>query len=93
MKEMELGWDAQPRRATTAIQRLQHMLKIYRSQIFFMETKLNVDHMEKVWRRCGFQNGFEIPTDGTCGGLTLGWNGGQLVTLRSFSKNHIDIEI
>lgn len=49
--------------------------------------------MEKVRRICGFHNGFEVFADSTHGGLKLGWNGGQLVTLRSFSKNHINIKI
>lgn len=26
-------------------------------------------------------------------GLSIGWNRGHLVTLKSFSKNHIDVEI
>ncbi|KAA3464886.1 reverse transcriptase [Gossypium australe] len=58
-----------------------------------METKLNISRMEKVRRRCGFFNGIDVPAEGSRGGLSLGWNGGHLVTLKSFSKNHIDVEI
>ncbi|KAH1096603.1 hypothetical protein J1N35_013524 [Gossypium stocksii] len=70
------------------------MLKIYHPHIiFFMETKLSMTRMEKVRRRCGFFNGIDIPSEGFHGGLSLGWNGGSLVSLQSFSHNHIDVEI
>ncbi|KAA3467390.1 reverse transcriptase [Gossypium australe] len=77
-----------------AVKRLQHMLKYYHPQIvFFMETKLKANRMEKVRRRCGFFNGNDVAAEGSRGDLSLGWNGGQLVNLNSFSKNHIDVEI
>ncbi|KAA3469666.1 Exo_endo_phos domain-containing protein [Gossypium australe] len=38
--------------------------------------------MENVRRQCGFFNGVDVPADGTRG----------LVTLKSSSKNHIDVE-
>ncbi|KAA3460789.1 reverse transcriptase [Gossypium australe] len=70
------------------------MLKIYHPQIvFFMETKLNVRRMEKVRRRCGYFNGIDVPVEGSRGGLSLGWNGVHLINLKSFSKNHIDVEV
>ncbi|KAA3476759.1 reverse transcriptase [Gossypium australe] len=89
-----LCWNVRCLRSLWAIWRLQHMLKIYRLQIvFLMVTKLNAGRMEKVQRRCGFHNSFEVTADGTRRRLSLGWNDGQLVRLRSFSKTHIDIEI
>ncbi|KAK5772714.1 hypothetical protein PVK06_049008 [Gossypium arboreum] len=72
----------------------QHMLKIYNPQIvFFMETKLKVNRMVNVRRRCGFLNGVDVPAEGTREGLSIGWNGDRLITLKNFSKNHIDVEI
>ncbi|KAA3483062.1 reverse transcriptase [Gossypium australe] len=58
-----------------------------------MEIKLNANRMKRVRRRCGFFNGIDLAAEGSRGGLSLGWNGGQLVNLKSFSKNHIDMEI
>ncbi|KAH1097263.1 hypothetical protein J1N35_014184 [Gossypium stocksii] len=58
-----------------------------------METKLNANKMDKVRRRCGFFNGIDVLAERSRGGLSLGWNRGQLITLKSLSKNHIDVEI
>lgn len=45
--------------------RLQHMLKKFRSQIFFfMKMKLNCYKMGKCYKICGFQNGIVFPTEG-----------------------------
>ncbi|KAA3477769.1 nucleolin-like [Gossypium australe] len=49
--------------------------------------------MELVRMRCGFENGIDIGAFGTKGGLSLGWKGKPLVTLKSFSSFHIDVEI
>ncbi|KAA3473268.1 reverse transcriptase [Gossypium australe] len=49
--------------------------------------------MERVRTRCGFFNGIDVAAEGSRGGLSLGWNRGQLVNLKSFSKSHIDVEI
>lgn len=34
-----------------------------------------------------------MPTIRTCGGLSLGWKGEISVSLKSFSNNHIDVNI
>ncbi|KAA3477623.1 reverse transcriptase [Gossypium australe] len=51
------------------------------------------DHMEKVRRSCGFPNGIEVGAEGSRGGLCLAWKKAINVTLRNFSKNHIDGKI
>ncbi|MFQ6655549.1 hypothetical protein Gotur_026063 [Gossypium turneri] len=58
--------------------------------VFLMETKLSKQCMEKVRRKCGFQNGIDVDAEGSRGGLCLAWKVEITVTLRSFSKNHID---
>ncbi|KAA3474615.1 reverse transcriptase [Gossypium australe] len=89
-----LCWNVRGLGSLRTVRRLQHMLKNYRPQIvFFMETKLNTNRMERVRRQCGFFNGIDVPAEGFRGGLSLGWNGGHLVNLKSLSKNHIDVEI
>ncbi|KAA3466001.1 reverse transcriptase [Gossypium australe] len=46
------------------------MLKVYNPQVvFFVETKLSKDQMERVKRRCGFLNGTDVVADGSKGGL------------------------
>ncbi|KAH1075467.1 hypothetical protein J1N35_027795 [Gossypium stocksii] len=49
--------------------------------------------MESIRRQCGFINGIDIATDGTKGGLSLGWKEGLTLHLRSLSKSHIDVEV
>ncbi|KAK5774606.1 hypothetical protein PVK06_042462 [Gossypium arboreum] len=87
-------WNVRRLGSPQAVRRLQHMLKFHHPQIFFfMETKLNANRIEGVKRRYGFFNDVDVPAEGSRGGLSIGWNGGQLVTLKSSSKNHIDVEI
>ncbi|KAK8302729.1 hypothetical protein V6Z12_D04G106400 [Gossypium hirsutum] len=94
-KEMKtFCWNVHRLGSPRAARRLQCMLKIYYPQIvFFMETKLNANRMENVRRQCGFFNSVDVLADGTHEGLSIGWNGGHLVTLRSLLKNHINVEI
>ncbi|KAA3484939.1 hypothetical protein EPI10_006990 [Gossypium australe] len=49
--------------------------------------------MEKIRRQCGFFNGIDVSTIGTRGGLSLDWRSEVSVVLRSFSNNHIDVNI
>ncbi|KAH1074512.1 hypothetical protein J1N35_026840 [Gossypium stocksii] len=49
--------------------------------------------MELVRMKCGFENGIDVGAVGTKGGLSLGRKGNSLVSLKSFSSYHIDVEI
>lgn len=42
---------------------------------------------------CGFENGIDIGAVGSRGGISLGWKGNALVSLKSFSSFHINVEI
>ena len=41
----------------------------------------------------GFTNAFGVKSDGLSGGLCLYWNNDSKVSLKSFSKSHIDVLI
>lgn len=70
------------------------MLKTFNPQVvFFMETKINSVRMKKVRRFCGFLYGIDVAAEGSRGGLCLAWRGDISVSLRSFSLEHIDVEI
>ncbi|KAK5812753.1 hypothetical protein PVK06_028192 [Gossypium arboreum] len=43
--------------------------------------------------KCGFPNGIDVDSDGRSEGLSLGWNSDCKITLRSFSRRHIDVMI
>ncbi|MBA0626339.1 hypothetical protein Godav_004020, partial [Gossypium davidsonii] len=49
--------------------------------------------MEIVRLKCGFSNGINIGAVGSKGGLSLGWNGNDLVSIKSYSFSHIDAMI
>ncbi|KAG8474150.1 hypothetical protein CXB51_034133 [Gossypium anomalum] len=49
--------------------------------------------MEMVHQKCGFHNGIDIGTAGSKGGLSLGWKGNDLVSVRSYSNFHVDADI
>lgn len=61
--------------------------------VFFMETKIDEKRMEKVRRGCDFVNGIDVGVEGPRGGLCLAWKGEITISLRSFSRSHIDVMI
>lgn len=58
-----------------------------------METKLSKRKMEKVRMKCGYFYGIDVEAEGSRGGLSLGKKVVRSVSLKSFSKDHIDVEI
>ncbi|MBA0701810.1 hypothetical protein Goari_024862, partial [Gossypium aridum] len=76
------------------IRRLRYMLKLYNPQVvFFMETKISSNQMERVRKSCGFLNGIDVSSDGSKGGLCLAWREYKKIQLKSFSRRHIDVII
>ncbi|KAA3453235.1 reverse transcriptase [Gossypium australe] len=74
------------------VRRLRNLIKQYNPyMIFLMETKLNQKRMERVRNMSGFINGIDIEVEGTRGGLCLAWNDNIAVTLKIYSKWHIDV--
>ncbi|KAA3479527.1 expansin-A1-like [Gossypium australe] len=73
-----LCWNARGLGNPQAIKRLQHTLKFYKPQMILMETKLDHNRME---------------TSGSRGGLSLVWKGNYSIQVRSYSNNHIDVEV
>ncbi|KAA3465140.1 Endonuclease/exonuclease/phosphatase [Gossypium australe] len=55
-----------------------------------METKLDHKRMERIRLRCGYNNGVDIEAEGSRGGLCLAWKGDIDVTVKRYSKWHID---
>ncbi|KAK5840387.1 hypothetical protein PVK06_009286 [Gossypium arboreum] len=56
-------------------------------------TSLQGGRMEKVRRKCSLLNGIDVDSDGRSEELSLGWNSDCKITLRSFSRRHIDVMI
>ncbi|KAK5802450.1 hypothetical protein PVK06_030041 [Gossypium arboreum] len=76
------------------VRRLWFSLKQHNPKmVFFMETKIDDKHMEKIRRRCGFVNGIDVGANDSQGGICLAWRKEITVSLKAFSKNHIDVLI
>ncbi|GMI78310.1 hypothetical protein HRI_001500300 [Hibiscus trionum] len=87
-------WNVRGLGKLRAVNRLNNVLRGANPQILFlMETKLDKRRMKKVRRKCGFIFGIDIPSTGTSGELSIGWKPDCDVSLRSYSRSHIDIEI
>lgn len=49
--------------------------------------------MQRIRKKCGYENSIDVGAEGSKGGLTLGWKGNLKVELKSFSRSHIDAKI
>lgn len=58
--------------------------------VFFMETKLNKEKIEKVRDQCNFDHSWVVPSLGKSGGLALFWMDGVTVEVLSAEQSHID---
>ncbi|KAA3486285.1 reverse transcriptase [Gossypium australe] len=56
-----------------------------------METKIDSKRMERIRRRSGFVSGIDVGAEGSRGGLCLAWREDVKVSLKTFSKHHIDV--
>ncbi|KAA3485196.1 BEACH domain-containing lvsC [Gossypium australe] len=89
-----ISWNVRGLGSLQTTRRLQYFLKQQNSHmVFLMETKIDKQRMERVRKSCGFLNGIEIEAEGSRGGLCLAWKEDINVTLRSFSKNRIDVMV
>ncbi|KAK5811500.1 hypothetical protein PVK06_026837 [Gossypium arboreum] len=59
--------------------------------VFLMETKIDVKRIEKIRRRCGFENGIDVGAAGSRGGISMAWKVEITVCLNNFSKSYIDV--
>ncbi|KAA3455484.1 reverse transcriptase [Gossypium australe] len=89
-----ISWNVCGLGSLRATRRLRYFLKQQNPRmVFLMKTKIDKQRIERVRRGCGFLNGIEVSADGSRGGLCLAWKEALDVTLRSLSKNHIDVMI
>ncbi|KAH1072859.1 hypothetical protein J1N35_025187 [Gossypium stocksii] len=49
--------------------------------------------MEGIRRKCSFHHGIDVGAEGSKGGLSLSWRHHDVVTLRSYLQDHIDVVI
>jgi hypothetical protein len=61
--------------------------------VFLLETKMSDIRSQDLKWRFGFDRAFGVKSVGASGGLVLFWNNESDVTLKSFSRNHIDVMV
>ncbi|KAA3486448.1 reverse transcriptase [Gossypium australe] len=89
-----LSWNVRGLGRPRTVSRLKNKLQAINPRILFLiETKLSAKKMEMVRLKCGYENGIDIGSIGSRGGLSLGWKRNSLTNLISFSSYHIDVEV
>ena len=74
------------------VQELSSLVKLHcPSVVFLSETKMSDKKAQELRFRFGFAHAFAVKSEGLSGGLVLFWNGDSRVSLKSFSRNHIDV--
>ncbi|KAA3462946.1 non-ltr retroelement reverse transcriptase [Gossypium australe] len=89
-----VSWNVRGLGRSRTVKRLRNKLRAINPHILFLiETKLDEKSMERVRLKLGFSCGIAIGADGSKGGLSLCWKDNSLVSLRSYSSYHIDVDI
>ncbi|KAL4606261.1 hypothetical protein ACB092_09G089400 [Castanea dentata] len=61
--------------------------------MFLMETRLPKDIGKKIWDKCGFEVGWELPREGMSGGLPLAWMDRQKLHILYESKHLVHTDL
>lgn len=76
------------------VHEISSLIRLHRpTMVFLSETKVSDKRAQDLRFRLGFSNAFGVKATGLSGGLVLFWNNDSVVTLKSFSKNHIDVMV
>ncbi|KAA3458060.1 reverse transcriptase [Gossypium australe] len=81
-----LSWNVRGLGQSRTVRLLKNKLRHIQPQILFLiETKVTSRKMESIRRRCGFMNGIDVDA--------IGWKEGINLSLKSYSRSHIDVEV
>lgn len=50
-------------------------------------------NMKNVCKKLGFMNDFDVSVDSSKGGLSMAWKVNNVISLKSYSMNHINVNI
>ena len=74
------------------VNEISDLIRLQRPELVFLsETKMSDKRAQDLRWRFGFSNAFGVKSEGLSGGLCLYWNKESKVSLKSFSKSHIDV--
>ncbi|KAL9668150.1 hypothetical protein QQ045_002525 [Rhodiola kirilowii] len=86
-----LAWNCRGIGTSRTVGELRDLIKSTSPQIVgLVETKSNVEKMEKLRVKIGFLGCFVVPSCRGSGGLAVFWRRGTDVSIRSYSNYHID---
>ncbi|KAK1382242.1 Endonuclease/exonuclease/phosphatase family protein [Heracleum sosnowskyi] len=89
-----LSWNCRGVGLPSSIRFLKDVIRQERpSVIFLCETKDNKGKMESLRRALQFDGLISVDSQGKSGGLALLWKVKDQIQLRSWSRNHIDVEV
>lgn len=89
-----ISWNCQGLGAALAVKNLKEEVRKERPQIVFLiETKQHEVVLERIRRRCGFDEAWYVPPVGKSGGLALWWMEDIGVNIINSSKNVINTRI
>lgn len=87
-----IAWNCRGLGSPEAVDSLHDLVKQKTPALIFLtETKALTHEMMRVKRRLHFKNGVAVDPQGRAGGLAMLWDDTVDITLRSMSKNHIDV--
>ncbi|KAK2635481.1 hypothetical protein Ddye_030273 [Dipteronia dyeriana] len=89
-----LCWNVRGLRSIRAFQVLLRVKKVYQPDVLFlMETKVDHGCMENIRVKLGFGGKLVVNSERKKGGLCLLWRDGADISLLSYSKYHIDVQV
>ncbi|XP_054820613.1 uncharacterized protein LOC129319527 [Prosopis cineraria] len=81
------SWNCQGLGASLTVKTLKEEVKKNKPQIvFLMETKQNRSYLERISRRCGFDEYWYVDPVGRSGGLALWWCEGIFIDIKLIGK-------
>lgn len=89
-----LSWNCRALGNLRAVHVLQRLISNKDPTVVFLrETKSNVAHMERLMRKLNFDRSFTVASRGRSGGLYVLWKDEINLSLRTYSQNHIDMDV
>lgn len=89
-----ISWNCRGLGNPRAVRALSRLIRVENPQlVFLMETRLKDNEMDRIRSRCGFNSCFSVACNGNgrdrAGGIALLWHDQVILTVKSFSLNHI----
>lgn len=89
-----LVWNCRGLGSPTSVQVLVDLIRTKKPDIaIIIETMVSSNKLQPIKTKLGFEGMFAVDSRGLSGGLVCFWRRGLMVTIKSFSSRHIDMNI